>query len=195
MAKGIASVGVILFSMSAACGALCQQRPEKVASSALPDAPSIRASEPANVNHTERFGYLAFYKEQSFRNDSRDFFSKHLYPTLLTRNVNYHPVTGESLMDRATYAASRTLVTRDESGKGRLNTGYLLRVLSSTALHTASVPYWRRTASALFSDFGSTIGNDAGMNILHEFEPGIGKLLKGHTPKFLSAIEERIGHK
>jgi len=53
----------------------------------------------------------------------------------------YRPATKESLVGRATYAASHTFVTHDISGKGRLNTSYFLRVLSATALHTASVPY------------------------------------------------------
>jgi hypothetical protein len=48
---------------------------------------------------------------------------------------------------------------------------------------------------APFSDFGSTVGNDAGMNLWHEFGPGIQQLMKSHAPKFVSKIEERIGQK
>ncbi len=98
-------------------------------------------------------------------------------------------------MGRATHAASRTVVTRDESGKGRLNTSYLLRALTSVAKDTASTPYWRRSAGAPLSDFGSTVGNDAGMNLWHEFGPGIERLAKNHTPLFISKIEERIGRR
>jgi hypothetical protein len=29
------------------------------------------------------------------------------------------------------------------------------------------------------------------MNVLHEFEPAIKQLLKNHTPKFVTAIEEQ----
>lgn len=47
--------------------------------------------------------------------------------------------------------------------------------------------------SAPFSDFGSTVGNDAGMNVLHEFEPSIEKLLESHTPRFVTAIEQKLG--
>jgi hypothetical protein len=39
--------------------------------------------------------------------------------------------------------------------------------------------------------FGSTIGNDAGLNLFHEFEPGIRQMVKGHTPKLAFKIEER----
>ncbi|MGA8619117.1 MAG: hypothetical protein WB660_11445 [Candidatus Sulfotelmatobacter sp.] len=64
--------------------------------------------------------------------------------------------------------------------------------LTSVAVHTAYRPYWARSPSATFSNFGSTIGSDAGVNLFHEFGPGIQHLVKGHTPKFVSKIEERI---
>jgi hypothetical protein len=87
------------------------------------------------------------------------------------------------------------VVRRDETGKARLNTSYLLRTLTSVAKDAASTPYWRRHLADPFSDFGSTVGNDAGMNLWHEFAPGIEHLAKNHTPAFVSRIEERIGHK
>jgi hypothetical protein len=33
------------------------------------------------------------------------------------------------------------------------------------------------------------------MNLWREFRPGIEQLMKSHTPKFVSNIEARIGHK
>jgi hypothetical protein len=36
------------------------------------------------------------------------------------------------------------------------------------------------------------MGGDAGMDVVHEFGPGIRHLVKGHTPKFVSRIEGRI---
>jgi hypothetical protein len=114
---------------------------------------------------------------------------------LSSRPAKRQPVSasGGSLVGRATQAASRTVVTRDESGKGRLNTSYLLRTLTAVAKDSASTPYWRRSAGAPLSDFGSTVGNDAGMNLWHEFGPSIEHVLKNHTPGFVSRIEERIG--
>jgi len=58
------------------------------------------------------------------------------------------------------------------------------------AKDTASTSHWRRRFAEPFSDFGSTIGNDVEVNVLHEFEPRIEKLLKNHTPKFLTAMED-----
>jgi len=113
---------------------------------------------------------------------------------LFPHNLRYHPSTSNSFMGRATYAASRIFVTRDGSGKGRLNTSYFLAVLTSVASDTAHRPSWARSTSATFNNFGSTIGSDAGMNVYHEFGPGIRQMLQGHTPKFVSRIEARITH-
>jgi|HubBroStandDraft_2_1064218.scaffolds.fasta_scaffold00506_7 hypothetical protein len=184
---GSVPIRAACFVMLAACGALCQQRQEKVSS--LPDAPVVQASAQAKINGSAQFGNFVFYQQEPDQNISRDFITRHLYPTLPKRNLNYHPAN-EGLVRRATFAASRTLITRDDFGKATLNTSYLLRMLTSVARDTASTPYWRRRFAEPFSDFGSTIGNNVGMNVLHEFEPGIEKLLKNHTPKFVTAMEE-----
>jgi len=102
------------------------------------------------------------------------------------------PLTSEHVVGRATYAASRILITRDPSGNKRLNSSYFIGVLSSVAMHSAYRPYWARSASATFHDVGSTMGGDAGTSVLHEFEPDLLQVLKHITPKFVFRIEDRI---
>jgi hypothetical protein len=152
-----------------------------------------RESELANVTRATQPGFSLLYAVEPIQNESGDFLGRYLYPSLLKRNLNYRPSSSGSWMGRATYAASRIFLTRDDSGRGRLNTSYFLGVLSLAAMHTAYRPYWRRGISEPFSDFGSTIGNDAGMNLFHEFGPGLQQLMKSHAPKFVSRIEERLG--
>jgi len=134
------------------------------------------------------------YKAVFTQKESSTFLDKYLYPSLLKQDAHYYSSTSESVMGRASYAASRILITRDDSGKGRLNTSYFLRVLTSVAIHSAYRPYGARSTSETFNNFGSTIGSDAGMNVFHEFGPGIRQMVKGLTPKFVSRIEERITH-
>jgi hypothetical protein len=62
--------------------------------------------------------------------------------------------------------------------------------LTSAAVATAYRPYWARTGSAVVSDFGSTLGSDAGMNVLREFWPAIHNKLQGHSPRFVQKIEK-----
>jgi hypothetical protein len=189
---GLKAIRVAGFCFLTAGVALCQERGAGAIS--LPDAPSVQNAQEVNASRAEA-EYSVFVDGERGQNSSRDFFSRHLYPALSQRSPRYRTEESGRLISRATSAASRTFITREDSGKAKLNTSYFLRVLSSTVLHTASVPYWRRSAGAPFSDFGATVGNDAGMNVLHEFEPGVEKLLKSHTPRFVSAMEQRIGQK
>ena len=154
----------------------------------------MRETEQGRVTPGSQPTLTPLYKAAFTQKESSTFFDKYLYPSLLKHNLRYLPSTSGSFMGRATYAASRIFVTRDDSGKRRLNTSYFLGVLTSVAIHTAYRPYWARSTSAPFNDFGSTIGNGAGINLFREFEPGIRQMVKAHAPKFVSSIEERITH-
>jgi hypothetical protein len=134
------------------------------------------------------------YKGALIQKESSAFFGKYLYPALLKQDPRYHPSSSQSFWGRAMYAASRTVMTRNDSGKTTLNTSYFLGVLTSVAISTAYRPYWTRSASATFKTFGSTIGSDAGINILHEFAPGVRQMIKRRVPKFVSRIEERVAN-
>jgi hypothetical protein len=124
--------------------------------------------------------------------DSAPLFFKYLTPALLQPNRRYMASDSDSLMGRATDAASRIFVTRNEDGKRTFNTSYFLRLATSIAAHSASRTYRARSGTAPLSDFGSTVGNDAGMNLLHEFGPAVRKVTMSHVPEFVSRIEERI---
>ena len=156
------------------------------------DAGVMRKTEPGQVTPGPQPSFTAPFKAVLSQKESSTFFGKYLYPSLLKRNLHSQPLTSGSLMVRAASAASRIFVTRDDSGKGRLNTSYFLGMLTSVTIQTAYRPYWARSASTTFSNFGSTIGSDAGINLFHEFRPGIRQMVKGHVPKFVSRIEERI---
>src|ERR1022692_1474765 len=154
----------------------------------------MRETELGHVTPVPQVSFAAPYKAAFNQKESSIFFGKYLYPSLLKQNLRYHPSTSGSFMGRATYAASRIFIMHDESGRGRLNTSYFLGVLTSVAIHTAYRPYWARSASATSNNFGSTIGSDAGINLFHEFGPGIREIVKGCAPKFVSRIEERIAN-
>jgi hypothetical protein len=195
------------------------RRPEMEASQSLPDAPSAPVLPPANAFPRARyearwpltvgevgmkagvfretnaaFGPLVsatvLHKAVPVDNRAEAFLGRYLYPSL-GLNSRYQPSSSDRFMGRATDAASRIFFTRDESGKRQLNTPYLLRVLTSVAAGSASRRYRARSGSAPLSDFGSTVGNDAGMNLLHEFGPGIRQMVTGHRTQIVSRFEQR----
>ena len=200
-------IRILVFLLLAPSGAMCQQRQRAVEISSLPDAPSATASQSDSLRAqvgepglhiSQRDAQVLFgdsYRLEPLQEkQSEDFFQRRLYPALLKRGLDYHPSSSSGLLSRATYATSRLFVAPEGSGKTRVNTSYLLSTLASAAMHSAYRPYWRRSVSQPFSEFGATIGNDAGMNILHEFGPGLRQLMKSHEPRFVSAIEEHIHH-
>ena len=218
----LAGIWVAFFVILAASGALCQQ-PERAPWGSLLDAPvaqtdntlqsfsravlaanqlspysavHLQGRQEISGDHAIGASWASSYWIASYTEEPKDAndFRREL-TELLRHQVSYRPSAGGSLIRRATSAALETFFTRDPSGKTRLNTSYLVGVLTSAVVHTAYRPYWNRPVSAPFSDFGSTVGNDAGMNLLHEFQPGLEQLLKSHTPKFVSRIEANIGHK
>jgi len=152
----------------------------------------IRETDLDHVKAARQLSYTGRIKPSSIEDRSSAFFGRYLYPSVLKQRLRYHPSTSGSLMGRAAYAVSHIFIVRDDGGKGRLNTSYFLGVLTSVAIHTAYRPYWARSASATFNNFGSTIGSDAGINLFREFQPGLLQMMKGHTPRFVSRIEARI---
>jgi hypothetical protein len=124
--------------------------------------------------------------------DAAPLFFKYLTPALLHPSPRYMASDSDSLMGRATDAASRIFVIRNEEGKRSFNTSYFLRLATSIAAHSASRTYRAHSGTAPLSDFGSTVGNDAGMNLLHEFGPAVRKMTLSHVPEFVSRIEERV---
>ena len=155
---------------------------------------------PASAGGAAHFDLGHFDRQQPNQNGSRDFLAKRIFASTPSQSNNNYTSESETLIRRAGYAAASVVVMHDDVGRRRLNTSYLLRVLTTTAAHSAAahntyVPYWRRPLSRPASDFGSSIGNDAGMNVFHEFKPGILQLVKSHEPKFVSAIGERISNK
>ena len=148
------------------------------------NASLMRETELEHVTPGSQPSLTALYKVVFIQKESSVFFSKYLYPSLLKQDPRYYPSTSASFLGRATYAASRIFVTRNDSGKRTLNTSYFLGVLTSTAIATAYRPYWARSTSEPFKTFGSTIGSDVGINLFHEFGPGIRRMVKRHAPKF-----------
>jgi len=209
MVKRIALFRIACFSLSAACTAFGQsQHPAK----SLPDAPSARflaqtyPFQRLSVGNRFPLTFTAagtpsatarFLPEPDQRPGpptSSILFFKHLYPSLISPNMRYRPSDNQGLMGRATDAASWILFTRDPSGKRSFNSTYFLRLATSIVADSGSRIYRTRSRTAPLSDFGSTVGNDAGMNLLHEFGPSLQQAVTSHLPKFVSRMQERITH-
>jgi len=210
----VRGIRIASFLILTACVAPCQQPKVRSSFDSLPDAPLPQVASAVvafsdtlprlySTSQSLKTGdwhssieWNTSFKEDRWNDDRsrNDEFRRELV-SLLQHRATYQPSTENGLMARAASAALGTFFRRDPSGQTRLKTSYVLGVLSSALIHTAYRPYWNRPVSAPFSDFGSRVGNDAGMNLLHEFRPGLEELMKSHTPKFLSRIAASIERK
>ena len=212
MVKRIASAAVG-FLLLASCEALCQDL------QSLPDAPSALVSTDPHRNDTHTLNkfvdearaplqvaeadvHAAEMRQAGLVSDGaptqhgQDFdarLHKILYPAMVRQPSS--SADDGSLIGRGMHASLRALVAHTESGSAKLNTGYLLRTLTAVAADAGSTPYWRRHAVDSAGDFGSMVGNDAGLNLWHAFAPGIGHVVVKHTPKFVSRIQAHVGKK
>jgi hypothetical protein len=151
-----------------------------LALAAVSVSPGVRETEIGHVTPRPPPSSTALYQAAFIQKESSAFLGKYLYPPLL--NSRYYASTSDNFMGRASYAASRIFITRDGSGKGRLNASYFLGVLASVAVHSAYRPNGTQSRSAAFGNFGSTVGSDVGGNVYHEFGPGIRQIREGsHT--------------
>ena len=155
-------------------------------------ARAIRQTQLRHATHGPQPGLTSIYQGAFIQKKSTAFVAKYLYPSRLEKDPGYHASTSDSFLGRTSDAAPGIFIMRDVSGRKRLNISYFLEALASVAIHSANRPNRSRSTSATFSSFGSTVGSDAGMNVFHEFGPGIRQIVKGHSPKFVSTIEERF---
>jgi hypothetical protein len=224
MLKRIAPIRVVSLILLAACEALCQkstsaallpdapsslrsQKPAATFSMFVNETGSSwtlgAVGESAGTMRGTELGafivgphpvLIAHFQAAFVQKESSDFLSRYWHQPSIKQDARFYASTTSGFMGRASYAASRIFLTRDDSGKTRLNTSYLFGLLTSVAGATARRPYWARSTSGTFNNFGSTIGSDAGINVFHEFGPGLRQMVKGHAPKFVFKIAERITH-
>lgn len=122
--------------------------------------------------------------------ETNAFLGRYLFPTVLSQDPRYHPSESDRTVSRAGYALTRVFVTRNDEGKPVVNTSYLLGALLSSVVSNNMVnsddPLKPRRVSDTFGDFGSTVGGDAGLNLLREFWPQLkAKVLPVASKAFL----------
>ena len=124
--------------------------------------------------------------------ESRQFFANFLFPTLLKQDPRYFPKRRGSVIGRAWYAATRVLVTRNDSGHEAFNYSEVLGVAFTRALSNAYYPERLRDGSTTLNDILGTIQSDATSNLVREFWPEITRMVHRHTPKSLKPLEQRL---
>ena len=200
-------LSMVLLALSLPCAAFCSPQYDT-----LPDAPSATLTRPQTLRalvDTARLPITTLPKNPAFPMVSQFKYDPlHLAAETQARHatsaatflsqpqLKRSPASESSgVFGRAANAAASVVLNRDAQGIRKLNTPYLLRLLTVATAHVAERPYWRRSTSQPFSDFGSMLGNDAGMNVFHVFQPGLLQLVKSREPRFVARFQQHDSRK
>ncbi len=123
-----------------------------------------------------------------------NFFVGAIFPSMLHQDPRFYPTSEGGFFRRATYAASRIVITRSDSGKKQFNFSEVLGSAAASAISTYSyhphpgyhpqpgvdVPYIAsdRTLKNTAQVWGSQMGYDAITLVIKEFWPDLRKKMK-----------------
>jgi hypothetical protein len=99
------------------------------------------------------------------------FFIFGFLPHVLHEDPRYFRQGKGSVWHRIHYAATRTVVTRRDSGDPTFNTPQVLGQLLQQSISTAYYPQQDRSASAVFQNWGTNLAYNSAYNVLKEFYP------------------------
>lgn len=108
------------------------------------------------------------------------YFTEAILPSLLHEDPRFFRLGSGTFWHRASYAASRVLITRADSGKARL---YVSELAGNAAVVAITSSYYpdSRSPSEAAERFGMALGNDAISNLMTEFWPDLKRRLRfGH---------------
>jgi hypothetical protein len=100
---------------------------------------------------------------------SATFFTNDLLPTVLHQDPRYFQKGQGSVASRIWYAATRTLVTRQDSGRSNINASFLGGFAMSVALSNAYYPDRNRNASDAAARYVEGVAISAVFNVVREF--------------------------
>jgi hypothetical protein len=112
------------------------------------------------------------------------FFIFGFLPHVLHDDPRYFRKRHGSVWSRIRYSASRTVITRTDSGGSTFNTPQVLGQLLQQGISTAYYPQQDRTASGVFQGWGINLAYNSAYNVLKEFYPDFLRIVfHRHPPK------------
>ena len=124
--------------------------------------------------------------------ESRRFIQTVALSTILHQGPRYFPSHRRSLISRSWYAATRVVITRNDSGNNTFNTSELLGTLFTSSLQNSYYPRRERNFSETMNRFTGALSSDAIGNLQREFTPDMKRLFRKHAPKEIQKIEEKL---
>jgi hypothetical protein len=137
----------------------------------------------ATLNHTYGSGASAFLKQYPTSladNALGNFLTSAVMPSLLRQDPRYFERGTGGFLGRVGYAASRSLVTRSDSGHAQFNFSEIGGNLIAAGISNVYYPQVERTVTDTLSRWGMQVMWDTLSNELKEFWPDVRQKLHHH---------------
>ena len=128
--------------------------------------------------------------EPTARGSASAFFIFGFLPHVLHEDPRYFRKRHGSVWSRIRYSASRTVITRTDSGGSTFNTPQVLGQLLQQGISTAYYPQQDRTASGVFQNWGINLAYTGAYNVLKEFYPDFLRIVFHRHPAQPQAVPE-----
>jgi len=121
------------------------------------------------------------------------FFNNFLLPSAFHQDPRYFRMgENQSVWHRLSYAATRMVVTRTDSGEPSVNTSLLLGTVLSKSLANAYYDPESRGLTRTMNNIGSSLLGVTQTNLTREFLPDMERLCWNHMPHKLRRVEKRM---
>jgi hypothetical protein len=137
-------------------------------------------------------GYSKRYGTTLLAAEATSLFGRWLFPTILHQDPRYFPSKQTNVFDRMAYAASRTIITRSDSGHDVFNSSLILTLLVSSALANGYKPNYDESFQATMANTFAGLGSTAQMNLLNEFWPDLKSMFTHHEPAPAKYVEKKM---
>ena len=124
--------------------------------------------------------------------ESRRFIQSFALSTILHQDPRYFPSHKRALISRAWYAATRVVITKNDTGDSTFNTSEFLGALLTSSLQNAYYPRHDRNFGDTMNRFGGALSSDAIGEVIREFAPDMKRLFRKHAPKEIRRMEEKL---
>jgi len=125
-------------------------------------------------------GYGKRYGANIADTATAQFFGIGVYPAIFHTDPRYYRGGNGGVFSRASYAVTRVLVTRTDSGRHVFNAPEILASATSSGISRAYYPENERNVGDFAYSMGSRIAFDAAFNLAKEFWPDVRNHLLGH---------------
>jgi|SRR5450631_1592467 hypothetical protein len=120
-------------------------------------------------------GYGRYYWREFADQASGTFFTEAIYPTITHEDPRYYTLGKNGWFKRATYAITRTVITKNDRGTNEFNLSEIGGNASEAALSNLYYPASERGFANTANNFATQTVITAAANVLKEFWPDIRK--------------------